>query len=291
MNIHHPRAVERTLYTYFDDVKTLSKTFLETHNLAYFSHMRCFKNAISSHASTNPATTVYLLENGGPFLPPFLQSNDANAVKDKFYYLVQPSPRLKIMQPASAYFQLFQPIMIVYRHIDFYEIFTFSVSHQEPEQINYYLNHMADFEEFIKHYRENAVKILKDKSQQIEFPDHMYNGNAHLFLPEPLSKSPDLIVSKDDIGSTAKVSVNSSRASQGVSLIIDGVSVALTKREADCLRTLIQGNSAKETAEKFGISPRTIEGYLNSIKQKTFCRSKLELLSKISRAFNGRTLV
>lgn len=51
----------------------------------------------------------------------------------------------------------------------------------------------------------------------------------------------------------------------------------LPAREKDCLRCLIQGKTIKETAKLLGISPRTVEVYLNRLKQKTGCRYKREL--------------
>ena len=53
----------------------------------------------------------------------------------------------------------------------------------------------------------------------------------------------------------------------------------LTKRELDILKCLIQGYSAKETGLKLGISYRTVESYINSLKLKLRCNKKRELIS------------
>lgn len=68
-------------------------------------------------------------------------------------------------------------------------------------------------------------------------------------------------------------------------LNIEGMRIELSKREADCLYHLCLGKSAKETGEMLFISPRTVETHLENIKQKTFCKSKLQLMSYVIRQF------
>lgn len=63
-------------------------------------------------------------------------------------------------------------------------------------------------------------------------------------------------------------------------LISNGRPVAVTAREAECLRHLSAGKSAKQTAALLNLSARTIEFHLNNLKEKAGCRTKLELLSK-----------
>ncbi len=68
-------------------------------------------------------------------------------------------------------------------------------------------------------------------------------------------------------------------------LNIDGIQVELSKREAACLQQLCLGRSAKETAEILHISSRTVESHIDNIKQKSFCKSKVQLLSYVIQQF------
>jgi DNA-binding CsgD family transcriptional regulator len=61
----------------------------------------------------------------------------------------------------------------------------------------------------------------------------------------------------------------------------NGKLISLTKREAECIQLLKQGLSAKQTAYTLQISVRTVESYLNNLKRKAHCHSKLALLAKI----------
>jgi DNA-binding CsgD family transcriptional regulator len=55
-------------------------------------------------------------------------------------------------------------------------------------------------------------------------------------------------------------------------------SIDFTPRELDCIVLLMQGYTFKMIASKLGISPRTVETYIENIKQKTGCFSKGELI-------------
>jgi len=65
-------------------------------------------------------------------------------------------------------------------------------------------------------------------------------------------------------------------------LQLNGMMVKLTNREAQVLYHLRLGKTAKETAQDIFLSPRTVETHLDNLKQKTFCKSKLELMSLIA---------
>lgn len=53
---------------------------------------------------------------------------------------------------------------------------------------------------------------------------------------------------------------------------------SLTKREMDCLQMISMGNTMKESAKSLGLSPRTIEQYVNNIKQKSNIYFKSDLI-------------
>ncbi len=53
----------------------------------------------------------------------------------------------------------------------------------------------------------------------------------------------------------------------------------LSQRERQCLRCLLEGKTAKETAAIFKLSSRTIESHFEKIKQKLKCTNKRDLFS------------
>lgn len=55
----------------------------------------------------------------------------------------------------------------------------------------------------------------------------------------------------------------------------------ITPRERICLMQLIRGKTSKQIADSLKLSIRTIEFYINNIKNKLACKSKSELIMKI----------
>lgn len=53
----------------------------------------------------------------------------------------------------------------------------------------------------------------------------------------------------------------------------------LTVRERQCLKCLLDGHSAKETAVIYKLSPRTVEYYFENIKRKLKCPTKRDLFT------------
>lgn len=54
----------------------------------------------------------------------------------------------------------------------------------------------------------------------------------------------------------------------------------LTSRECECVFLLIRGKSAKEIGALLSLSKRTIESYIENIKNKMDCKNKAEILVK-----------
>lgn len=59
---------------------------------------------------------------------------------------------------------------------------------------------------------------------------------------------------------------------------IKGMDIRLSKREAEVLDYLSRGMSAKQTAYEMQLSVRTVECYLENLRKKTHCRTKIALV-------------
>lgn len=54
-----------------------------------------------------------------------------------------------------------------------------------------------------------------------------------------------------------------------------------TQREYDCMREIVKGHTFKHTALVLGLSPRTVEYYVNNLKERFTCRNKIALVKKV----------
>lgn len=71
-------------------------------------------------------------------------------------------------------------------------------------------------------------------------------------------------------------------------LLSTGEKINFTKREYAILSQLIRGKTAREIAEYFHLSIRTIEHYFEKIKIKSDCKSKSEIIDKFFDEFKYR---
>lgn len=58
------------------------------------------------------------------------------------------------------------------------------------------------------------------------------------------------------------------------------VNIGLTKRQSQCLYHLVRGKTAKQIAKALNLSNRTVEFYLENIKDKFKCESRSDLIAK-----------
>lgn len=58
------------------------------------------------------------------------------------------------------------------------------------------------------------------------------------------------------------------------------VDIPLTQREEECIFYLLQGKTAKSIGEILSLSRRTVEYYIENIKSKFGCSTKMELIDK-----------
>ena len=56
---------------------------------------------------------------------------------------------------------------------------------------------------------------------------------------------------------------------------------SLTKRQKECLYYLCKGMSIKQIAKALKLSPRTVEHYLEAVREKLACHSRAQLIEKL----------
>ncbi len=144
------------------------------------------------------------------------------------------------------------------------EFFGFSGTKKNKKLTNLCLNHPNLLTSFGRHFKEQMHPILQN----------MQDENIHLpTLTQNNYKCPTPIIS----------GLESTLLSQflqdiGLGNILE-MAKLLTPQEKKCLIHLLDGNSSKATAAHMSLSARTVESYLENIKQKLNCWNKQELFA------------
>lgn len=144
-------------------------------------------------------------------------------------------------------FNLHHNLEIVENTNNSIDLFGFAIKYKRPEIVNTYFNKLEYFNRFIGEFKERASALI-DKAVQ-----------------EPISFS----------------LTQNLRDNHTVTLNNNGHLIHLNKRELEALKALYQGYSARETAALLGLSRRTVESYLENIKNKLGVSKKVELMKFI----------
>lgn len=153
-------------------------------------------------------------------------------------------------------------ISVYKRHRDFGEAFHFQSSIENVMLPTYLLNNLELIKRFILYFTEKSRPLLISKA----IP------RITLYSPEDMS---DLL--RPNASDNGKIQ-SFLDTTQLKKIWIPTSNLSLSMREINCLYHLSCGKTTKEIARILNISPRTVESYENSAKQKFEVTSKTELI-------------
>ena len=148
------------------------------------------------------------------------------------------------------------------------EAWHFATTKENGKIIKFCINNIESLEHFILYFRDKASDLIKvdDVENLIVLQD------KKILAKNPLQVTHDHQTQM--FNKHAEIKNFSMDTKHGV--------VLLSKREAECAKHLITSKTMKEIAKRMEISPRTVEHYLNNIKNKIGCWSKSELIEELS---------
>lgn len=141
------------------------------------------------------------------------------------------------------------------RKADHAEVSFFASTRENTEIINFYANHQDILKSFIAYFKKAAQPILT----------HI---NPTMLISTELKLQQCKREENDKINEFLKQ----------ICSHYDQTKLLWTTREADCIKQLILGKSAKETAAELHISHRTVEAHFNNIKRKAGCKKLSQLI-------------
>lgn len=130
-------------------------------------------------------------------------------------------------------------------------------------------------ERFIFYFKENIDSLINDLSKsRINLNDLYYKNVKYLTLK---------------LGTFEKEAIESFLKETVVKKIFLTDGKYLTNRESVCIKYMLNGHSAKETAKLLNISNRTVEAYISNVKRK-FDFNRVHEIFKILCEFNFESL-
>jgi len=188
-----------------------------------------------------------------------------NTSHDKPMLLLWPNKTTNISPILSLHqsYDICHGFQISYRKAGYCEKFHFNFDKLSDDKSSFYMQNLPILLKFIDYFRQQAADLLDDRDknkiaiyQQKFDTNYILKNNTKLFL--------------DHINNSFMLKNK------------NGDLISLTKRETECLKLYVQNKTAKEVSNLLGLSPRTVEFYLQQIKHKLDINYKSELVEATS---------
>ncbi len=229
-----------------DDVREISKPFLEKFQLNFFDYGRTYYNDSSSIILIPDNTWIeYYFKN---------KYHLVTTIYDSGIHLWDNYVE-KAAVEARDIFNYTNGISIFKKQGDYCEVFNFAAPRTNKKVLDFYFNNQNLLYAFTDYFKDKATELLK-KSE--------------------LNK---LILPKENIG----ILQRSDRYADSsfIMSLMNTPHFPLSKRECTCLFYLLRGKTAADIAKLLFISKRTVETHIENIRTKLNCRNKSEIFDKI----------
>lgn len=264
------RSIENSLtFQSVDKIKSICSP-LFANKIKHFTHDITFSNGQLSELTSNPSvyelwsskrpSAVFVNESGrilksGIYLSEVLEEQDEYYKNSKhlFFTVVGCNKMLEIVE----------------REDDCQHMFHLGLNYNGADYHQWLLNNIDIFKKFINYYKKAAKELIleiKKVENRLILPVRQQCG---------LQNIPD-IAAVNTIDSKKEKYTMTLNHHQTFELI------TIAKQQSLCLAHLMLGKTAKDIATQMGISFRTVEHYLETIKKRLGCGSSMELISKYS---------
>jgi DNA-binding CsgD family transcriptional regulator len=193
---------------------------------------------------------------------PFLQHPDNYSEGACLYSTIDADKEKRLFKSWGKKVQADEGMILIQKDANAVEFFIFA-GHQHHDFSRLYLNHLSLLRTYSMHFKQEMKPILfKQKDEGYTLPISSTACQKNLIQPKiDLKKKESFILS-----------MGQEKVWRQFFL--------LSPQEKECLKQIQQGKTIKETAAVLFLSPRTVESYLENIRNKIDCTSKQDLISK-----------
>lgn len=253
--------IEKTSLRYHNKIKKNCEPLATHFSVKHFSYSKITDGGNFTCLSNYPAWIEYYFHENFYFMQPhfrhpsFYQSGIilANFTKDDNYR--------SMMEIAKNKFSVNFCLGIVQKNYHNVEIFGFDLSVTSSSLENILINELALLKMFIKKFKEENISLLNKLDDT----------------------AVDIKKILGSIFSTPSIPLSYTMSNRQACLKEMGLGFntyeALSSRELEVMSYLLHGGSAHYIANQLHLSKRTIEHYIENIKNKLQCQSKFDLIS------------
>jgi len=166
-------------------------------------------------------------------------------ISDKFHYYLTPTKGYnRTLHDMVSVFNVDLGVDYIERQVGYYDQHYFSLPYNASNPINFYNQHVDRFEGFIKLFNDKTKNLLKNASKN------------KVLLPENMRPNVKGLESPD-------------------------VALCFTEKELEVLKCIVIGYSNEDVADQVNLSCRTVEGYVETIREKLLVEKKNQICRKL----------
>jgi len=240
-----------------EDVLEICKPLFELFQINYFDHARFYPNGNMLLLFSNRDYVNFFINHP-------IYKSPTNYITPGMH-LWNSYIDLAFLGQVKEEFRHDHGLTIAIEKSEYIEIYNFATIANNNKIYDLYLNNQDMLYKFISFFQEKAKKIIAKAERQLIIAPI---GNM---APEGKHSLSDAYAAFIKLIADTNISQNSFNKSLSL----------LSKRESECLSHLAKGYTAKEIARELSISFRTVEGYIDSIRNKFNCRNRLELIGQL----------
>lgn len=247
-------------------IKQLCQPLKNKFNLSFFLFVRDYKNGQRIWLTTHGEWTEYFYTEGlyklSAFENPFIPYTPG-------YYLWSTLPGQNVFDMARG-FDIDHGITFVSDHAKHYDFFHLGATRDNPQVLNFYLNHRDALERFIAYFKDAAADLIKQiEMNRMTVPFPKRSPQQNIAMPNPEINIDEFLTEIER---------------DRYYLKHDNEDVYLTRRESECLKWCLNGKSSDEIAIIMAISKRTVETHIDNVKEKLRCNKQFQLGYKLAKS-------
>lgn len=246
--------------SHVDEVKSITEPLASCFGLDHFSHFRLTRDGKLTNLSNSPDRTHYFFDNDLYLHTAHLYKAPDQPVSRS---LLSADPKVqKGLAKVPDTLMWHEPFMLRYTDDDgTLDSFTFAASRQLFKGADIYFNNLPLLERFVRHFLESTSHIQNDLAED----------SVDIFdLVQKAESSEDPTLSLRQIEFLRRL---------GVDARLLAAAQKLTRRERQVLRGLAEGKTAQGIGQALHLSKRTIEYYIDILKNKLDIHRKPQLIS------------
>lgn len=239
--------------------------FLQTH-LSYYNYVRVYDDGSRICLSNNKPWMEFVFGNHSQFKITFEEKPEHGQSRYVIWDNVEGINDDSLMVKAREEFDIAHGFTIITSYTGYVEFQYFGTTKQNHHLNNFYINNLDALHNFGMFFRDKAESIIEAaEREKIKLEGHEFFW----------------LTKEEGTGNYVRVQyLTDKNEVERYYLNGDLKNIYLTKREAQCLTALIDGFTAKEIGKLLGISYRTVQNYLEDVKQKLSCHTRSSLVTK-----------